>query len=187
MSIENRAIPVRRAAAFSVHIFTASGGAVALLALYAAIERDFAACFAWLGLALFIDGIDGTLARFGTRHRDGGDDRRRDSRPGRRFPHLCAGARGRAVALRPDADAGRLLDRAGRHHRLGALFRRHAHEDQGLLVSRLSRAVERVRALSLRAARAMAGQRRADARGDGADVRAGGVRPSAAGGRNCAR
>ncbi len=55
---------VRRAAAFSVHLFTASGGAVALLALYAAIERDFASCFAWLGVALFIDGIDGTLARF---------------------------------------------------------------------------------------------------------------------------
>ncbi|TBW37678.1 phosphatidylcholine synthase [Siculibacillus lacustris] len=55
--------PVRRAAGFSVHLFTASGGAVALLALYAAIERDFATCFAWLGLALFIDGIDGTLAR----------------------------------------------------------------------------------------------------------------------------
>ena len=56
--------PVRRAAAFSVHLLTASGGAVALLALYAAIERDFPLCFAWLGLALFIDGIDGTLARF---------------------------------------------------------------------------------------------------------------------------
>jgi phosphatidylcholine synthase len=36
---------------------------VAVLALYAAIERNFSACFAWLGLALFIDGIDGTLAR----------------------------------------------------------------------------------------------------------------------------
>ena len=34
-----------------------------MLALYAAIERNFAACFAWLGLAFFIDGIDGTLAR----------------------------------------------------------------------------------------------------------------------------
>jgi phosphatidylcholine synthase len=56
-------VPVRRAAAFSVHVLTASGGAVALLALYAAIERDFTAMFAWLGLALFIDGVDGTLAR----------------------------------------------------------------------------------------------------------------------------
>ncbi len=63
MSVQSRAIPVRRAAGFSVHMFTASGGAVAVLALYAAIERNFPACFAWLGVALFIDGIDGTLAR----------------------------------------------------------------------------------------------------------------------------
>jgi phosphatidylcholine synthase len=63
MSIEKRPVDVARAAGFSVHIFTASGGAVALLALYAAIERNFAGCFAWLGLAFFIDGIDGTLAR----------------------------------------------------------------------------------------------------------------------------
>lgn len=63
MTWEDRPASVRRAAGFSVHIFTASGGAVALLALYAAIERDFAACFGWLGLALFIDGVDGTLAR----------------------------------------------------------------------------------------------------------------------------
>ncbi len=63
MDEHGRAPRVRRWAGLSVHLFTASGGAVALLALYAAIERDFAACFAWLGLALFIDGIDGTLAR----------------------------------------------------------------------------------------------------------------------------
>ena len=63
MELQDRPAAARRAAAFSVHLFTASGGAVALLALYAAIERDFPLCFAWLGLALFIDGIDGTLAR----------------------------------------------------------------------------------------------------------------------------
>ena len=63
MSTEKRPVRVAQAAGFSVHIFTASGGAVALLALYAAIERNFPVCFAWLGLALFIDGIDGTLAR----------------------------------------------------------------------------------------------------------------------------
>ena len=63
MTFDDKPEQVRRAAGFSVHIFTASGGAVALLALYAAIERDFPACFAWLGLALFIDGVDGTLAR----------------------------------------------------------------------------------------------------------------------------
>ena len=64
MDVQMGRAPGRRAAAFSVHLFTASGGAVALLALYAAIERDFPKCFAWLGLALFIDGVDGTLARF---------------------------------------------------------------------------------------------------------------------------
>lgn len=63
MGFEGSAAPARRAAVFSVHLLTASGGAVALLALYAAIERDFSTCFAWLGVALFIDGIDGTLAR----------------------------------------------------------------------------------------------------------------------------
>src|SRR5271157_4463549 len=68
MSIEKRPVDVASAAGFSVHLFTASGGAVAVLALYAAIERHFAVCFAWLGLALFIDGIDGTLARAANVH-----------------------------------------------------------------------------------------------------------------------
>src|SRR5471030_1812667 len=63
MTMQNKRLPVRNAAGFSVHVLTASGGAVALLALYAAIERDFSTTFAWLGLAMFIDGIDGTLAR----------------------------------------------------------------------------------------------------------------------------
>ena len=63
MSLAKRHMPVRSAAGFLVHVLTASGGAVALLALYAAIERDFTTTFAWLGLAMFIDAIDGTLAR----------------------------------------------------------------------------------------------------------------------------
>ncbi len=63
MSSAKQPVRVARAAGFSVHLFTASGGAVAVLALYAAIERRFDVCFAWLGLALFIDGVDGTLAR----------------------------------------------------------------------------------------------------------------------------
>ena len=46
-----------------VHALTASGAAVALVALDAAIERDFPATFAWLGAAMVIDGIDGPLAR----------------------------------------------------------------------------------------------------------------------------
>ncbi len=54
---------VRQTAGYSVHLFTASGGAVAVLALYAAIDQKFAVMFGWLAVALFIDGIDGTLAR----------------------------------------------------------------------------------------------------------------------------
>ncbi len=51
------------AAAFTVHIFTACGGACALLALIAAVRADWPQMFLWLGVALIIDGIDGTFAR----------------------------------------------------------------------------------------------------------------------------
>lgn len=52
-----------RTAAFAVHVFTALGAACALLALMAAARADWPAMFVWLGIALFIDGIDGTFAR----------------------------------------------------------------------------------------------------------------------------
>ena len=52
-----------RAGAFAVHILTASGVALGLMALLAAHERRFTAMFLWLGIALFVDGIDGPLAR----------------------------------------------------------------------------------------------------------------------------
>lgn len=51
------------AAAFAVHVFTACGAACALLALLAAVEAHWPTMFLWLGLALAIDGIDGTFAR----------------------------------------------------------------------------------------------------------------------------
>jgi phosphatidylcholine synthase len=50
-------------AAFTVHIFTACGAACAFLALIAAVGGKWAQMFLWLGIALFIDGIDGTFAR----------------------------------------------------------------------------------------------------------------------------
>ena len=53
----------RRAAAFSVHVFTALGAGVALLAMLEAVREHWAAMFAWLGAALLIDGLDGPLAR----------------------------------------------------------------------------------------------------------------------------
>ena len=51
------------ALAFAVHIFTASGAALGLLALLAAVASDWTQMFLCLGLALFVDGIDGALAR----------------------------------------------------------------------------------------------------------------------------
>jgi len=53
----------RIVAAFAVHVFTACGAACALLALMAAVRAEWARMFLWLGLALIIDGVDGTLAR----------------------------------------------------------------------------------------------------------------------------
>lgn len=52
-----------RARAFGVHIFTALGVAIALIALLEAVREHWAAMFGWLGFALLIDAIDGPLAR----------------------------------------------------------------------------------------------------------------------------
>jgi len=51
------------AAAWAVHAFTASGIVLGFLALVAILEGDRIAAFLWLGLALFVDGIDGPIAR----------------------------------------------------------------------------------------------------------------------------
>jgi phosphatidylcholine synthase len=53
----------QRLAAAAVHIFTASGIVCAFFAMLAAVNSSWAAMFAWLGMALFIDGVDGTFAR----------------------------------------------------------------------------------------------------------------------------
>src|SRR5580658_7881814 len=55
--------PARRAAAFSVHIFTALGAGIALIAQLEAVREHWAAMFAWLGVALVIDALDGPIAR----------------------------------------------------------------------------------------------------------------------------
>ncbi len=48
---------------FSVHLFTASGAALGMIALFLAADGRFAAMFGWLGVALFVDAVDGALAR----------------------------------------------------------------------------------------------------------------------------
>ena len=55
--------PLARAAAFAVHIFTALGAGVALIALLEAVREHWASMFWWLGVALVIDAVDGPMAR----------------------------------------------------------------------------------------------------------------------------
>jgi phosphatidylcholine synthase len=52
-----------RIRAFAVHVFTACGAALALLALILATGGHWAGMFFCLGLALIVDGVDGPLAR----------------------------------------------------------------------------------------------------------------------------
>ncbi|MNQ61356.1 Phosphatidylcholine synthase [compost metagenome] len=51
------------AKAWSVHAVTASGVILALLALLAVLDGRPQVCLLWLGAALLVDGLDGTLAR----------------------------------------------------------------------------------------------------------------------------
>ena len=50
-------------ATWTVHGFTASGAVLGFLAIISILNNDLVGAFLWLGLALLIDGIDGTLAR----------------------------------------------------------------------------------------------------------------------------
>ena len=55
--------PRLRAAGWALHAYTASGTAIAFLALTAAVGGEEIAALWWLFLALLIDGTDGMLAR----------------------------------------------------------------------------------------------------------------------------
>jgi phosphatidylcholine synthase len=52
-----------RIRAFTVHVFTATGAALALLALILATGGHWAGMFFCLGVALVVDGLDGPMAR----------------------------------------------------------------------------------------------------------------------------
>jgi phosphatidylcholine synthase len=56
-------INFERIRAFTVHIFTATGAALALLAMILATGGHWSAMFLCLGLALGVDGADGPMAR----------------------------------------------------------------------------------------------------------------------------
>lgn len=49
--------------AYSVHLFTAVGASLAMLALLEAAQQDWAMMTIWLTVAFIVDGIDGPLAR----------------------------------------------------------------------------------------------------------------------------
>ena len=48
---------------YLVHLFTISGVLLSFLALVASIEQNLELVFFYLALALFVDGVDGSLAR----------------------------------------------------------------------------------------------------------------------------
>ncbi len=52
-----------RMKALSVHLLTATGAVLSMLAMLAAVEGKWSMMFLWLVLALLVDGIDGPLAR----------------------------------------------------------------------------------------------------------------------------
>jgi phosphatidylcholine synthase len=54
---------IARLGAASVHVLTASGAVLALLALRAVHHGDWQMMFMWLGAALIVDAVDGPLAR----------------------------------------------------------------------------------------------------------------------------
>jgi len=63
MSVDGPQPATPTALAFAVHIFTACGAALGLLALLAAVQHNWTLTFVFLGAALFVDGVDGSIAR----------------------------------------------------------------------------------------------------------------------------
>jgi phosphatidylcholine synthase len=57
-------LPVRKALAYGVHLFTATGAVWGFLALIAIFHHDWRAAIGWMILAIFVDSFDGMLARW---------------------------------------------------------------------------------------------------------------------------
>jgi len=58
------ALPYRRAAAWLVHVYTASGGVMAFLGLIAVARDDARTAFLWMLAATIVDSTDGVFARW---------------------------------------------------------------------------------------------------------------------------
>ncbi len=63
MNLDINNVTKDKIAAWAVHGFTGSGAVLGFLAIISILNSDAVGAFLWLGLALLIDGIDGTLAR----------------------------------------------------------------------------------------------------------------------------
>ena len=63
MNINIKKVDKDKIAAWAVHGFTASGAVLGFLALISIFNNDQTSSFLWLGLALLVDGLDGTIAR----------------------------------------------------------------------------------------------------------------------------
>ena len=63
MNIKIKNVDKNKIAAWAVHGFTASGAVLGFLALISIFNNDQVGAFLWLGLALLVDGLDGSIAR----------------------------------------------------------------------------------------------------------------------------
>jgi phosphatidylcholine synthase len=61
---EKLPLRMKKALAWSVHFFTASGAVWAFLTLLAIFEQNWRAAIGWMIIAMFVDGFDGMLARW---------------------------------------------------------------------------------------------------------------------------
>ena len=57
-------LPMKKALAWSVHLFTATGAVWGFLTLLAIFEQNWRAAIVWMIIAMFVDGFDGMLARW---------------------------------------------------------------------------------------------------------------------------
>src|SRR6266545_4083791 len=61
---ERLPLHIKKALAWSVHLFTATGAVWGFLSLLAIFEQNWHAAILWIIIAMFVDGFDGMLARW---------------------------------------------------------------------------------------------------------------------------
>lgn len=62
--MQNKPLFLRKAAAWAVHLFTASGAVWGFLAILAIFDQDWRQAILWIIVAVLVDGLDGMLARW---------------------------------------------------------------------------------------------------------------------------